>query len=129
MTAAEIRTQVDTELTALWTKIQTRQATFFTNRGRYWQGSRTHLITPAEGLPVPPDGTLRPTNEAQGWAALGDLPLTMSMTVWLDVYDGPGGPGYVAHAEVVINGNTWRRSRQHGPETWRTRGWAQVVSP
>lgn len=128
MTAAEIRAAVDTRLANLWATIQTRQETYAgAHNGRYWQGLRTHSITPTDGVTALPDvGTACPTDQlGQPWP-LSIRQTQMEMALRMDVYDGPAGVGYQATVFVTIVGQTWMRSAQVGPETWRTHGWQRA---
>jgi hypothetical protein len=133
-TLAQVRDAVDTWLAGKWPTVQARQTTYFGNHGRYWQGLVTHLPVPAhtssvDGSTAPNRLALKPTDIAQSWLDVLPEWLTelMPAAVWIDAYDGPDGKGYVASVKATHNGNTWMRSQNVGPETWRTIGWHQVV--
>lgn len=130
-TPPQIRAAVDAKLVTIWTAIQTKQNSYAaSHNGRFWQGLRTHAINPADGLTVLPDiGVRCPTDQlGQPWPnAVLTLPIEMAIQV--DCYDGPLGTGYQATIWIVILANVWTRTTQVGPETWRTSGWAQIVTP
>lgn len=120
-----VKDAVDAKLATLWTAIQNRQDTFFATNGRYWEGRRTHSITPADGTETLPDiGTSSNTGSTAWPVAIRNTALPMSIQV--DAYDGPAGKGYVATIVAAIAGKTWQRSAQVGPETWRQQGWAEM---
>lgn len=127
-TPAQIRQAVDDRLTALWNAIQNKQDNYAANHGgKYWQGLRTHSIDPADGTAVLPSiGTACPTDQpGQPWPnAILTTPIEMSLQI--DCYDGPQGKGYQATVTVTISGNTWIRTAQVGPETYRAHGWRQL---
>jgi hypothetical protein len=56
----------------------------------------------------------------------GLLTDTLVINVAINVYQGPGGAGYEIVAEYEVDGQTWQRVRQYGPETWREHDWVQV---
>jgi hypothetical protein len=127
-TLAEIRDTVDARLATLGTAIQSREDTYAAaHNGRYWQGIRTHSITPADGNTALPDiGTTCPTDQLGVPWPVAIRNTAIEMALQIDVYDGPLGVGYQATVYVTVLGNTYFRTQQVGPETWRQRGWAQV---
>lgn len=128
MTDAEIKTKVNGVLNTLWTAIQNRQTTYLANNGKYWQGKWSHSLAPAEGNDVAPDRTNidKPTDIAEKWTDLFTVPAVMPCSIKVDVYSGPLGIGYVGTVIVRILGETWTRSQNSGPETWRTDGWSKI---
>lgn len=127
-TPAQIRQAVDDRLAALWAAIQNKQDIYAASHGgRYWQGLRTHTITPAdESTALPSIGAQCPTDQlGQPWPN-AILTAPMEMALQIDVYDGPQGTGYQATVWVTIAGNTWMRTAQVGPENWRVSGWRQL---
>lgn len=126
-TAAEIRQAVDTRLGTLWAAIQTRQDSYFATHGRYWQGLRTASSIPADGAESLPDvGTAQPHYQSGApWPAT-IRNTTLPMAIEVHQYVSPQGPGYQATVTVTINGRTWARTAQHGPETWRAHGWREI---
>jgi hypothetical protein len=130
-TLAQVRTIVDDWLTARWPLFTARQDAYFLAHGRYWQGIRwaTLAATPSEGADGATTLTVKPTDQAEDWVdfGLGAL-LTAPCAFQCDVYDSPGGKGYVATVEVLYGGTLYTRSRNVGPETSRTVAW-HVATP
>jgi hypothetical protein len=56
----------------------------------------------------------------------GLLTDTMVISLSVNTYLGPGGMGYEVVASHEVDGQTWQRVRQYGPETWREHDWVQV---
>lgn len=128
-TPAEIRAAVDTRLSNLWSTIQTKQNNYASSHGgRYWQGLRTHVVFPADGLTVLPTvGAMCPTDQPGSPWPNAILTLPIEMAIQIDCYSGPNGNGYQATVWVTIYSDTWSRTAQVGPETWRVRGWHRDV--
>jgi len=126
-TPAEVRATVDTWLANRWATVVSRQALYQATHGRYFQGLWTHrLLEPTDGIEQAPDAALeKPSDQAHGWSDLITLPATMPCMLKLDAYDGPLGQGFVGVVRVKLGTDWWRRSQNHGPETWRTRAWAR----
>jgi hypothetical protein len=134
MTLQQIQDKVNPLLVTLATAIDTRQATYLTNNGEYWQGKWTHTAEPVDGADTTPNNLAdTPTNITTRWNQIlqgAELPAQLPMRIKCDVYKAPGanGWGYVLTVQVkLLNGNVWERSSNRvGPETWRTQGWHQV---
>ena len=137
-TLLQVRNAIDARLATLWTnQVIPRQTVYASNHGgRFWQGLITFTISalpnnPSDANPavleVVPVLNTHPTDQASTWVDAGiNLEATIPMAVQMDVYDGPQGTGYVGTVWARWNGNTYSRSQQVGPETWRTQAWAQV---
>lgn len=130
---AQLRDRVDAWLADKWPTVVARQQNFFTNRGRYWQGLRTHTIIPAhtngsdgDSAPDRMDDNL--TDQYENWRAVfpewDGVPIPCALQV--DVYDGPQGKGWVARIFVTFNGATYTRAQNVGPHSWLTQGWLDV---
>ena len=115
----------------------TRQAAYFNafigsgdrrrRRGRYFQGILTHPILPADGVPLPPDPTVKPTDQPTSWAdANVSLPATMEAACQIDVYDGALGQGWVLTALVRVATRVYAKAINHGPEEWRSHDWRRL---
>jgi hypothetical protein len=133
-----VRTKVDAWLADKWPTIVARQQNFFANRGHYWQGLRTHTFTPAHDSGADDGDTvadrLNASPDDQQYSTwLNAFPewdgVPIPATVWIDTYSGPQGQGWVASVEVTYNGNTYRRSQNVGPESFRTQAWSLVPAP
>lgn len=144
MTLAEIKAQADTWLAGtLWPLVQTKQAAHLARYGCHWQGLLSHGAIPADGAQTTPtvgnavptayqvvDSTIVDPNVSKlvpvvpwppAWQA-SPWPAAVQMTQ----YDGPQGKGYVGTVWVTVLGQTYTRSQNSGPETWRTQPWTQV---
>lgn len=128
-TLNQVRTQVDDWLTARWPNFTAKQDAYFAANSKYWQGIRwtTLAATPSEGADGSTTLTLKPTDQAENWVDFGLGSLTTApCSFQVDVYDGPTGKGYVATVEVLYGGTLYSRSRNVGPETYRTVAWHVV---
>ena len=105
----------DVALSTIWPELLSAQIEYHALAGSYFQGLRTTGDIFA-GCP---------TDQAMSWAGIIVLP-PLPMTMWIDVYDGPHGQGFVVIMEVTDKGQTFRRSANAGPESWRKQPW-QVV--
>ena len=125
-----LATRIHTLATALLADFATRQETYRTNRGRYWQGIRTPVVVPLTPATVAPNLTLRPTDQAESWADAGVvLPAQVEVSIQVDVYQAPGGHGFVVCVFIRMSATeTWMRCYNVGPETWRTHDWQQIRS-
>lgn len=126
-TSQQIRDAIDIRLVTLWSSIQTREAAYFASHGIYWQGIKSHTVDPADGADVAPDNlSTKPYYQSTSWADIGGFPATFPATVIIDQYNGPSGFGYVATLRVVINSNTWQKSKQFGSESYRDQNWVNL---
>jgi hypothetical protein len=105
------------------------------NTGYYFQGFWTHgtVVTQTDAL----DGDTisdqlhhRPSDQVHDWrhliqTAFDSLPLPARLKI--DCYNGPAGLGWVAVLQVLYQGVVYQRSKQVGPETWRTEAWHAVI--
>ena len=129
-TLQQIKDAVDTKLATLWAAIQSREDTFFAANGRYFQGLRTHSVTPADGVTALPDiGTTVPVGQPGAPWPVAIRNTAMEMAIQIDVYHAPGGQkGYQATVFVTVAGRLWARAQQVGPETWRVMGWTDITA-
>lgn len=136
MSLTTVRNRVDNWLTtARWQMLVDQQAAFFLARGKYFQGRWTHTAQVEQTDALTGDTVAdmlsdHPTDQAQHWQdiignALDGLPMPARLRI--DVYNGPQGGGWAATLQVLYNGNVYERSRNIGPETWRTGAWHQVT--
>lgn len=128
-TPAQIRAACDTAVTNAWAAITAKQDAYFAANGSYWQGYRSHSVTPADGATATPDiGTATPSDlVGQPWpAAIRSSSLPCSLEIHR--YQTPrDGWGWLAIVSVTILGATWQKVQNGaGPETWRTTPWVQV---
>lgn len=93
-------------------------------RQRYWQGARTHSVIPADGGTGAPDLHRKPSDQSETWASFGlALPAETEAALSVHVYKSRNGLGYIVHADVIVNGVRYRRSRNFGPESGFERDW------
>lgn len=127
-TINQLRNEIDSRLTNLWPRIVTRQETYFSNHGRYWQGLWTHIPMPScvqqdSGFPdVAPNLNAVPPDVVGTWANIENFPATLCYRIRIDVYTG----GFVATVQVKHNGTVYARSQNYGPQTWRTMAWTAL---
>lgn len=135
-TLTQARTAVDNFVSNRWATIVARQENYRANRGRYWQGLRTHSTTPAWSSAA--DGSSagdllgsHPTDQFEDWLSVFPewLAEALPCSVQVSAYDGPQGQGWVLELEVIYNGTTYRRVVNVGPEARRAHGWQAVVEP
>lgn len=129
-TLSQLRDRVDAFIADKWPTLVARQENFRANRGRYWQGLRTHTIVPQhdngkDGSSAGDRLAATPNDHFENWLNVfpewDGVPIPCSLTV--DTYDGPGGMGWVAKIEVSFNGKTYERAGNVGPESYRAFGW------
>lgn len=149
---AAVQTRINTFLANLFADVATRQTAYYNGqetvrpaskdrdgsdvpavtrqRRRYWQGLKLLAADPADGATAAPITTRKPHYQPESWADFGvTLPANSEVNIWCDQYQGPEGDGWVLHVQVQYNGRVWHRSRQHGPETWRTSGGWEDITP
>ncbi len=127
---ANVVTRVNALLATLATVMATRQALYFSNHSKYFQGLRTMVITPADGATAAPVLSSHPTDQAASWGDLNvNLPAQMEVCLTCDAYEAPGnGHGYVLGVEVVYGGELWRRTQNFvGPAVERSTPWTNVT--
>lgn len=132
-TLAQVRTRVDDWLTARWPTVQNRQDAYFQAHDRYWQGLRTHAITPNHTTASFADSISdllanHPTDQEDDWLDfLSEIENVAIPAIFvMDVYDGPEGQGYVGHVYAAHNGTVYHRAQNVGPESYRTQGWHEL---
>jgi len=121
---------VDGQIDKLNPKLKTFQDTYYKDHGKYFQGVNSKNITPDINCgAVPPDLTGKPTDQIETLESLWDyvaLPDVLEYTIRVDVYEGPSGAGYVLVVTALVDGVTWERDINVGPETYRDQPWFEV---
>jgi len=105
------------------------QDDYYQENGKYSQGLFTHSSPPVDNNSLPPDQlSLKPTDQENAWSDLtnGVMPATMLSRMKIDTYSGPSGDGYVVVLEKIINGITYTRHHNVGPEAHRSVNWLSV---
>lgn len=126
-TLVQLRNRVDTFLTNKVggaNGLIARQNAYFAANGKYWQGLVTHSAIPTHDSATVGDTsanrlTFKPTDQSETW---GDfLPEwnaeTFAAAVVIDVYDGPGGKGWIVIVFVRYSGTIYQRCKSFGPDT------------
>lgn len=134
-TLTQARQKVDDWLALKWPDIVARQQNYFVNRGQYWQGLKTHTVVPAftsgqDGDSIADRLDAQPDDVFSNWStAFPDwVNAPIPCAVKCDVYQDPlDGWGWVATVYVRYNGTLYSRSRNVGPQAWRTRAWAVEI--
>lgn len=132
----DVTGRVDSWLAGQWDLIQQRETAYYAEHRTYWQGLRTSLTDPKHTDSVddskPADNlNSYPTDQPYTWLAI--FPemdgVSIPAVLWIDVYDGPSGPGYIATVSIEYNGVLYSRSLGVGPEAARTSPWLKSEIP
>ena len=121
--------QVNDELLSADTEIVSRQTTYFSGRGRYFQGLWTSGSIPEDGAQITPSRTSNPHDQAQTWEDAGIvLPSQMRLRIRIDTYKlGRNNFGFIVIGEVRQGGTLYRRKINHGNKTRAGHDWIEVV--
>lgn len=116
----------DAQIDVLWPRLQNFQSQYHTVNGYYYQALESNSTVPE--VPTLPDGlneapSDQPETLALFWQDFAELPTELSWSFHIDTYSGPDGDGYVLTVDTLIDGQTWRRSLNYGPDTWRADDW------
>jgi len=125
----EILDQIDNGIASYIPVITQLQEQYFSQNGRYWQGLFTHASPPSNDNTAAPDQLEQsPTDQDFSWndIASGIIPEQMLSRIRIDSYKSAGGHGFVIIAEKIINGETYSKSYNMGPESGRATEWAVV---
>jgi len=126
-----VRDGIDVKLDSVIANIIAFQAGEASKSGKFYQTLWSHSQPPADGALVLPDLLYSfPTDQigksAQAQWDAAKLPVSLDARVRVDVYDGPQGKGFVVIVQSQLNGATWPRSINYGPETYRDQGWTEL---
>ena len=126
-----VRDGIDVKLDSVIANIIAFQAGEASKSGKFYQVLWTHSQAPADGALVLPDLLYSfPTDQigksAQAQWDAAKLPASFDARIRVDVYDGPQGKGFVVVVQSQLNGATWQRSINYGPETYRDQGWMEL---
>lgn len=89
----------------------------------YTQAIRSHNTLPRDGTNRTALATNVAPTRGASWATLAAITNDLPFAARLDVYDGPQGKGWCLVAEALLGTNTLRRTRNVGPEIWRSHPW------
>lgn len=120
----------DAQIEVLMPKLESFQADYHSITGGYYQALESHSAAP--NTPTAPDGiskapTDQDANLAYFWTQFATLPDQLAWSFRIDTYSGPDGDGYVLTVTTVVNGATWQRSINRGPDAWRDQNWHDVT--
>lgn len=120
----------DAQINLLLPRLDDFQYQYHTVNGRYYQALASHATAP--DVPEVPDAlsqspTDQPETLAFFWHDIAELPEVLAWSFRIDTYSGPDGDGYVLTAETIVNSETWMRSVNYGPDTWRAADWYLVT--
>jgi len=125
----EILSAIDVGLTQYLPVISGLQDKYQDENGRYWQGLFTHAAPPTDTNTAAPDMLdASPTDQDSSWddIAAGTVPAEMLSRVRIDTYKSTQGHGYVVVVEKIINGKTYEKRHNVGPESSRSRDWTEL---
>lgn len=120
----------DAQISVLLPRLENFQAEYHATNGMYYQALQSHSTVP--DVPTLPDElynapTDQPETLALFWQDFAALPSELSWSFRIDTYSGPEGDGYVLTVDTLIDGLTWQRSINYGPDSWRAYGWYPVL--
>lgn len=111
-----LKTVVEAEAVAVIAAIESVQTTHIGSNSRYWQGSSTHTVIPADGAAIAPDTSAKPTG-GESWADKSiSLPGGTKSSYEVQEYEGPNGVGYTINQKVTSGGDTYMRIIDRGSE-------------
>lgn len=120
----------DAQINILLPRLESFQFQYYAVNGRFYQALESHITAP--DVPTVPDGinsspTDQPETLAYFWDVFAELPDVLAWSFRIDTYSGPDGDGYVLTVTTIVNGETWQRSVNYGPDTWRAADWYLLV--
>lgn len=123
----------DAQINVLLPRLAEFQGDYHNATGRYYQALRSHSEVP-DVLSEPDHLSGKPTDQDEDLAyfwgrAHAALPAKIGWAFSINTYSGPDGDGYVLTANAEIDGETWTRSVNVGPEDWRSSDWTVVTEP
>ena len=127
--AALILEQIDSGIDTYLPIITQLEEQYRSEHGEYWQGLFTHSSPPVNENTASPDQLGEsPTDQESSWNDIaGDIiPAEMLSRIRIDTYVAPSGQGFVIVAEKIIDGKTYSKSYNVGPETERSTEWVVI---
>jgi hypothetical protein len=105
------------------------QDSYYVTNDQYFQSLVSHN-TPPSGVTAPDNLDSHPEDQDETLADLWEyasLPDEIAWSFRIDIYSGTGGDGYVLIVETMIDGDTWHREINFGPESYRNMDWFLVT--
>lgn len=119
----------DAQINIMLPRLEAFQSAYYAVNGRYYQALTSNTTAP--DVPVVPDGIdISPTDQPETLAFFWNvsaLPDTLSWSFSISTYSGPDGDGYVLRVGTVVNGETWMRAINYGPDTYRAADWYRFI--
>ncbi len=99
--------------------------------GRYFQGKLTMPTAPDYRANAPVALGVGLTDQVDDWRDVGYVDQYAPVALRTDVYEGPGGHGYVVTAQVRVNADLWQNQMHEGPEPREVRQfrWVKTTTP
>lgn len=117
----------DARIDAFMVDVDAVQKNYFLNKGRYWQGIRTHDVVPSEEQKANPKRT-RQATDCETWTEAGiSLSNNLPISIEVDVYQNGDEQGYVCIFRTMHNGVLFERAINHGIESHREQSWHSVI--
>lgn len=140
-----IRKAVDGWLDTHRLDVAMAESAYYNTNRQYWQGISTHpapadytgkldtskpisdadvlaATLAAPDLKVPTDQPSSDTWFALFPSVVNKLPVTIT----IDIYDSPSGPGYTFSLSYCVQNVCSSRTENVGPEQWRSEGWQTI---
>lgn len=116
---------IDAEVNGWLPRLAIYQNNYAGQNGRYYQMLWSHTAAPS--TPTAPNNLLAHPDDqvatGQSFWLSATMPATPTYRIRVDTYSGPTGAGYVTVLETSINGQSWLKMVNFGPETWRNSDW------
>jgi hypothetical protein len=130
MSLNTLQTKIDNFVNTHWATIVSAQEDYKIGEGHYFQGLTTHTgiidNTDESSDTVPDNLAAHPTDHAHDWTDLvgtsfNSLPFPGCLTI--NVYESPGGHGWLARLDVLYNAVVYERTWQVGNLTELAHDW------
>lgn len=111
MTLIELKNKADPILANFWAALKTRQDNYFAKHSKYFQLLISPTTTVVDGADS--DFTIRKPSDEK-YTVDVDVPWSTKIPFQIEVHEWVGAgnnKGYVAIATAVVNGSTYKRSR------------------
>jgi len=131
VTAQEIITKVDAQLdNKTLSAFVAKQSDWIIQHQEYFQGIQTPATIPVDGVDLPLDLSVHPTDRPWTWEDF--LPNNVKLTVLacsvrIDFHDGPDGVGFTIYETFkTLDGHFWIKAIGNGPGS-QTFDWTEFL--